>query len=146
MLDCLNALDGFLFLYQSIELTSLLLRRSRGECGRNHMLRVFAFFLYSAAHAKRKSCPTWGHRGVSARHSNRFLLFLSSSCFYPSMQHCSNKREKSWSVWIITHLLFSCRSFIIHHLRTCGATLSLPRDPPPPLPLSYPHHPLFPVK
>lgn len=34
------------------------------------------------------------------------------------MQHCSNKREKPWSVWIITHLLFSCRSFIIHHLRT----------------------------
>lgn len=51
------------------------------------------------------------------------------------MQHCSNKREESWSVWIITHLLFSCRSFIIHHLRTCGATLhlchhfSLPRRP-----------------
>lgn len=41
------------------------------------------------------------------------------------MQHCSNKREKPWSVWIITHLLFSCRSFIIHHLRTCGATLHL---------------------
>lgn len=54
MLDCLNALDGFLFLNQSIELTSLLLRRSWGECGRNHMLGVFAFFLYSAAHAKRK--------------------------------------------------------------------------------------------
>lgn len=34
------------------------------------------------------------------------------------MQHCSNKREKPRSVWIITHLLFSCRSFIIHHLRT----------------------------
>lgn len=34
------------------------------------------------------------------------------------MQHCSNKREKPWSVWIITHLFFSCRSFIIHHLRT----------------------------
>lgn len=34
------------------------------------------------------------------------------------MQHCCNKREKPRSVWIITHLLFSCRSFIIHHLRT----------------------------
>lgn len=51
------------------------------------------------------------------------------------MQHCPNKREKPWSVWIVTHLLFSCRSFIIHHLRTCGATLhlchhfSLPRRP-----------------
>lgn len=41
------------------------------------------------------------------------------------MQHCPNKREKPWSVWIITHLLFSCRSFIIHHSRTCGATLHL---------------------
>lgn len=41
------------------------------------------------------------------------------------MQHCSNEREKPRSVWIVTHLLFSCRSFIIHHLRTCGATLHL---------------------